>query len=118
MIDIQVFSKTLKCAWIKKYLDEENQGKWKYFFDLELQRHGGSIALTSNLNKKDTIENLRIKNCFIEETLLIWAEVNFDEYIMSEKRFVEQILWHSSLVRIDNCPIFYREWFDTGVTKA
>ena len=32
MIDIQVFSKSLKCTWIKKYLDEENQGKWKYFF--------------------------------------------------------------------------------------
>ena len=118
MIDIQVFSKSLKCTWIKKYLDEENQGKWKYFFDLELQRHGGSIALTSNLNKKDTIENLGIKNCFIKETLLIWAEVNFDEHIMSEKQFVEQILWHNSLVRIDNCPIFYREWFDKGVTKV
>ena len=118
MIDIQVFSKSLKCTWIKKYLDEENQGKWKYFFDLELQRHGGSLALISNLNKKDTIENLRIKNCFIKETLLIWAEVNFDEHIMSEKQFVEQILWHNSLVRIDNCPIFYREWFDKGVTKV
>ena len=52
----------LKAIWIKIYLDEVNQGKWKYFFDLELQRHGGSIALTSNLNKKDTIENLKIKN--------------------------------------------------------
>ena len=39
MIDIQVFSKSLKATWIKKYLDEENQGKWKYFFDLELERH-------------------------------------------------------------------------------
>ena len=118
MIDIQVFSKSLKVTWIKKYLDEGNQGKWKYFFDLELERHGGSIVLTSNLNKKDTIENLKIKNCFIKETLLIWAEVNFDEHIMSEKQFLEQILWHNSLVRIDNYPIFYREWFDRGVTKV
>ena len=118
MIDIQVFSKSLKVTWIKKYLDEGNQGKWKYFFDLELERHGGSIVLTSNLNKKDTIENLKIKNCSIKETLLIWAEVNFDEHIMSEKQFLEQILWHNSLVRIDNYPIFYREWFDRGVTKV
>ena len=118
MTDIQVFSKSLNVTWIKKYLDERNQGKWKYFFDLELERHGGSIVLTSNLNKKDTIENLKIKNCFIKETLLIWAEVNFDEHIMSEKQFLEQILWHNSLVRIDNYPIFYREWFDRGVTKV
>ena len=104
--------------WIKKYLDEGNQGKWKYFFDLELERHGGSIALTSNLNKKDTIENLMIKNCFIKETLLIWAEVNFDEHIMSEKQFLEQRLWHNSRVRINNCPIFYQEWFHKGVKKV
>ena len=118
MIDIQVFSKSLKATWIKKYLDEGNQGKWKYFFDLELERHGGSIALTSNLNKKDTIENLKIKNCFMKETLLIWAEVNFDEHIMSEKQFLEQSLWHNSLVRINNCPIFCREWFHKGVKKV
>ena len=38
----------LKATWIKKYLDEVNQGKWKYFFDPELERHGGSIVLTRN----------------------------------------------------------------------
>ena len=118
MIDIQSFSKSLKATWIKKYLDEENQGKWKYFFDLELERHGGSIVLTSNLNKKDIIENLKIKNCFMKETLSIWAEVNFDDHIMSEKQFLEQILWHNSLVRIENSPIFYQEWFDRGIMKV
>ena len=38
MIDIQSFSKSLKATWIKKYSDEENQGKWKYIFDRELER--------------------------------------------------------------------------------
>lgn len=85
MIDIQVFSKFLKVIWIKKYLDEGNQGKWKYFFDFELERYGGLIVFISNLNKKDIIENFKIKNCFIKEILLIWVEVNFDEYIMFEK---------------------------------
>ena len=69
MIDKQVFSKSLRCTWIKKYLDEENQVEWRIIFDLELQRHVGSIALTSNLNKKNTIENLDIKNCFMKETV-------------------------------------------------
>ena len=31
MIDIDSFSKSLKDTWIKKYLDEENKGKGKYF---------------------------------------------------------------------------------------
>ena len=108
----------LKATWIKIYLDEVNQGKWKYFFDPELERHGGSIVLISSLNKKDTIENLKIKNCFIKETLLIWAEVNFDGHIMSVKQFLEQMLRHRSLVRIHNCPTFYQELFDRCVTKV
>ncbi|CAH3185800.1 unnamed protein product, partial [Porites lobata] len=94
MIDIQSFNKSLKATWIKKYLDEENQGKWKYFFDIELERFGGTIILS------------------------IWAEVNFDENKTSEKQFLEQTLWHNSLIRIDNCSVFYRQWFDRGVTKV
>ena len=27
MLDIESFNKTLKCSWIKKYLDDENKGK-------------------------------------------------------------------------------------------
>ena len=42
----------IKATLIKKYFDEENQGKWKSCFDLELERHGGFIFLTSNLNKR------------------------------------------------------------------
>ena len=104
--------------WIKKkYLHDKKQGKWKYFLILS-QRHGGSIILTSNLNNKETTQNLKIKNRFITETLLIWAEVNFDDLIMSKEQFLQQILWHSSLIRIDNGPIFYQEWFDRGITKV
>ena len=37
------------------------RGNGNTFFDLELERHKGSIVLTSNLNKKDNIENLLYK---------------------------------------------------------
>ena len=33
MIGIVSFSKSLKATWIKKYLDAENRGKWKYLKD-------------------------------------------------------------------------------------
>ena len=37
---------------------------------------------------------------------------------MSEKQFLGQMLWHNSLIRIDNCPVFYRDWFEKGVAKV
>lgn len=118
MIDIQSFNKSLKATWIKKYLDKDNQGKWKYFFENELEKYGGTIVFDSNLNKNDTIENLKFKSCFMNEILSIWSEVNFEEHIMSEEQFLEQSLWYNSLVKIGSRPIFYREWFDSGITKV
>ena len=106
MLDIESFSRSLKATWIKKYLDKENRGKWKLFFDLELEKSGGATVLTSNLNTKDTIQTLKINNQFISEVLTIWAEVNFEEEITSESQFLDQSLWHNSLIRISNHPIF------------
>jgi len=38
MIAIASFDKALKSMWIRKYLDENNKGKWKLFFDVELEK--------------------------------------------------------------------------------
>ena len=83
-----------------------NRGKWKLFFDLELEKSGGATVLKSNLNTKDTIQTLKINNQFISEALTIWAEVNFEEEITSESQFLDQSLWNNSLIRINNHPIF------------
>ena len=40
MIDISSFIKSLKTTWIKKYLDNNNKGKWKIFFDIALKNYG------------------------------------------------------------------------------
>ena len=117
MIDVDCFSKSLKATWVKKYLDEENQGKWKLFFDLELEVHGGPITLTSNLNTED-VKKLRLKDSFIKEVLTIWAEANFEDRIISENQFLNQKLCHNSLIRIDNSPVFYPEWHYKGITKV
>lgn len=53
MVDVKIFSKALKATWIKRYLDQNNQAKWKLFFDLQLQDLGGATFFRSNLNQKD-----------------------------------------------------------------
>ena len=61
-------------------MDEENRGKWKLFFDLELKTFGGKTALAGNLNAKDTKNIFQSKDSFISEVLTIWAEVNFEDF--------------------------------------
>ena len=76
-IDIGSFNRSLKAIWIKKYLDTENQGGWKSFFDLQLRKYGSEIILTGNLNKKDS-SIIKVSDPFCKEILEIWLEVNFD----------------------------------------
>ena len=45
------------------------------------------------------------------------SEINFEQQLTSERQFLEQNLWFKSLVRINNAPIYYREWECRGIRK-
>ena len=81
MIDILSFNKSLKATWIKKYLDTENEGSWKIFFDAELQRYGGKLAILGNLNPKDMHSVIKVSDPFVKESLEIWSEISFEETV-------------------------------------
>ena len=114
----RIFNKALKATWIKKYLDTGNQGKWKLFFDLELKKFECTLPFTSNLNKIDTANIFKTQDSFLKEILLIWSEINFEESITSASQFIEQSLWYNSLIRINDSPIFFKEWYHKGITKV
>ena len=117
MIDIS-FNKSLKTTWIKKYLDESNQGKWKGFFELELGKYGGSLVFTGNLNRHDTLKTISVKDPFLQEIVQIWSEVNFDKQIKTKQQFLELPIWHNSLIRINDKPVFYKHISLRGISKV
>ena len=60
MLDIQSFNESLKMKWIQGYLNEENKGKWKLFFDHYLGKCGGKLLFRGNLKQQDsTLLNLK-----------------------------------------------------------
>ena len=105
MLNIKAFHRSLKSIWIKKYLDNENIGKWKLFLFLTFisEKHGGKRIFTGNLNTND-IQNLNIKDEFQFEILSIWAEINFQN---SQCDFQNSPLWHNSLIRVSKTPVFF-----------
>ena len=52
MIDIQGFNASLKTKWIQSYLNTENKGKCKAFFDYYLEKYGGKLLFLCNLKQK------------------------------------------------------------------
>ena len=102
MIDLLSFKKSLKTIWIKKYLDKTTMGKRKLFFHLELGRYGGILmaVFLGNLDKKDTKNHFHTSDIFVNEILLIWAEVNFNNSISSLEQYKTQMT-------IDRKPVFF-----------
>ena len=66
-----------------------------------------------NLDKKDTTNHFQTSDIFVNEILLIWAEVNFNN-ISSLEQYKTQRLWNNSLMRIDRKPVYFREWLAKG----
>ena len=112
MLDIASFNKALKITWIKKYLDNENQGKWKIFLNRELKNQGNELTLISNLNKKDMAKSLNISDPFLKEICETWVEINYEDKIASIEQFQSQYLWLNSLFRIGNQSLHYKDWVD------
>ena len=56
------FNKSLKIAWILKYISDECKSKWKCFFYFYLSKFGGKLVFLGNLSKKDAILKLNVKD--------------------------------------------------------
>ena len=77
-----------------------------FFFDLELRNYGGSALFSGKLSKKDLSKYVNLSYPFIVEILNIWTEITYEN---NTDHFRSQSLWHNSLIRIDNRPIFYKK---------
>ena len=111
MLDIQIFNRALKAKWIQKYLDSSNKGKWKLFLDFFLAKYNATLLITGNLNVNDAA-SLEIDDPFTEELIEIWSCLNFKK---QPPDFSNIPIWHNSFVRIDNKPIYYKNWYKAGI---
>ena len=71
MFDITEFNKSLKIAWVLKYISECIE----VFFDFHLSKLGGKLVFLGNLSKKDA-KKLNVKDNFLQELIEILADFN------------------------------------------
>ena len=71
-----------------------------------------------NLNVRDTLSTKTTSDTFLKELLGIRAEVNFEPKIISRDHFLDQQLWHNSLIKIANKSVFLKNWFSKGITRV
>ena len=81
----------------------------------------GKVFLTPNLkslNIKDTRNIIKVSDPFFKEILEIWQEANYEENIMSDYHPRSLPLWYNSLIRVENRPVSYKDWFLKGILKV
>ena len=114
MIDIRNFNTSLKVKWLQGYLDSDNKGKYKVFFDYYLERYRGKLLTLSNLQQLDT-KQLVIQDRFVKEVIEYWTIINYCE---ENLEFESAYIWHNSLITIEKKPFFYQSWFIADVQRV
>ena len=107
MIDLESMVKSLRLAWLKRLFNDPN-ATWKTYLLHLLESVGGLFFLNCNFEVSD----YTICSQFYHELLLWWSE--FRESFASESDW-KNIVWNNKEIRIDNKPVYYKNYFKSGI---
>ena len=85
---------------------------------MELENYGCQNLFRGNLNVIDTRKMIKVTDPFLKEIVEYWAETKFEWQVTSEINLREKSSWFNSLIRVDNKPIFVKDWLEKGITKV
>ena len=117
-LDLNSFNKALKLSWVRKYLNDNNSGKWKLLFDFQLEDYGGVEFFRGNLDRKDVSKYINVPDPFIAEIVQIWTDLSFEDTVKSMEHLLSLNLWHNSLVKVGKKPIYYKSWSAKGIQNV
>ena len=107
MIGLESMVKSLRLAWLKRLFNDSN-ATWKTYLLHLLEPVGGRFFLNCNYEVSDYM----ISSQFYHELLLWWSE--FRESFASEGDW-KIIVWNNKEIRIDNKPVYYKNYFKSGI---
>ena len=107
MIDIDSMIVSLRLAWLKRIFSE-NGGTWKSYLCHLLKRFSGLLFITCNYDLKDYPKFSQ----FYHELLSWWT--HFRNTFDSERNWCH-IIWNNKEIRIENKPVYYKKYFESGI---
>ena len=112
MIDLENFIDALKSSWVKRMLYQPTT-KWAKIYSDMLENNGNLFIFKCNL-KSSNIDSLELKSKFLTECLKGWCRANYKE---KQTIIGKEILWNNSNIFLLNKTLFYKTWFDRGITQ-
>ena len=65
MIDIDFFINSTKAGWVKRIVNNANNGDWKHIYLKQLERIGGKLIFECSINIKDLNKTHKFKSNFL-----------------------------------------------------
>ena len=114
MICIRSFCHAQKITWVKKLLDIHNQSDWKKLFESKMEALGGNYIWNCT-----DVELQKVKkrlNTFWIHVLEAWSKYGktFTNEV-NENNVLQQTLFLNTKIKMQNQPIFLKQWFLAGV---
>lgn len=115
MPDVQTVSKSLKIAWVKRYLDVANRAKWKKVVSPILTL-GEGISIFHCKAEEKQIQKY-VKNMFWREVAIAWQEINRKD-IQTPGDVLNEVIWLNRNINIERHPGISRKlWIEKGVVQ-
>ena len=110
-INFEIMVKSLRLAWIARLISNSDD-YWKAIRNFYFDKYGGlSFVLKCNYNTAILGNNLPL---FYPELLDYVQELSkFSEYDYKNN---DLILWNNGRITIESNSVFWKQWFDQGVT--
>ena len=58
---------------------------------------------------------LKVSNVFLQDILQSWSEIAFVNDVTSVGQLRSQSFWFNSLIRVENKPIYHKQWALRGI---
>ena len=113
MIDIGLFLTALKASWVKRIIDDNNDGQWKLLYKKNLEKNGGEFFFKCNYHYTDVAKLLKVTG-FLKDVLEAWCKLNYN----NDQNILDQILWNNFRIRHQDKPIIYKSWLTKGIVNV
>ena len=109
VLDFKTMVKSLRLTWLRRFYSGEDVG-WKSYLRLLLKGYGGDFLFHCDYDPKD----YDIANKLHSELVQFWAEFR---NAFSEGDGKASVIWNNKNIRINEKPVFYRQFFDEGLVS-
>ena len=105
----------LKIQWVHRLLKMDHNNITKIIaYDL-MENPIKDLIWQTQLHVEDVKTLSKAENFWID-VLTSWCHLNYLEEMTSKSQVLSQVIWFNSNIKIDNKPIFYKNWYKAGIT--